>query len=546
MKRNNIFIIGMLAIAILFSNCTKDEKFVKEEGPGESTVTLKINEVFSNGATEEDWLEIYNTGDADVDMAGFGAYDKVDAKFTWPAGTVIPAKGHLVLICDKDMAAIDPENVANFKLSSGGESLTLLDKDGKIVDEVDFPALELETTWARIPDGTDAWEVANPTKGTANSNENNPPIITADSINGVNDNVRYTYEITVTDPSGLSDVKIFWTNSSETNFISMAPVGGGVYSYTFPLLNADDVIEYYVEATDVTNLRSYFAGTSPEHIISFTVTDGLPIFDEVVYIPELPSNGDSVLFKVKASDKNGIDRIRVYYLINETDAANKDKITLVYDGTDGYYKGYVPAQSVGDVVSYYLRAEDNNGNKAYYPAEVEGGDFDHDDGATWPTYTYKSYDAIVETVVTYTAGPLTKVTFPSNPTPSEANIVLEYDAAVDGEVLEARIYFDVRETAAYVKANKVKGEDDASFTQTGVTVNLANIDAEDEAAAYSGNTSISGTKVTYYVRVATANAEYYYGSDGSMYLDDTPGGGTTDQSDAFKGDSSLWNNYTVQ
>ena len=31
-----------------------------------------------------------------------------------------------------------------------------------------------------------------------------------------------------------------------------------------------------------------------------------------------------------------------------------------------------------------------------------------------------------------------------------------------------------------------------------------------------------------------------------MYLDDTPGGGTTDESDTFKDDSSGWNVYTVQ
>ena len=52
--------------------------------------------------------------------------------------------------------------------------------------------------------------------------------------------------------------------------------------------------------------------------------------------------------------------------------------------------------------------------------------------------------------------------------------------------------------------------------------------------------------VTFYVRIATATAEYYYGSDGSMYLDDTPGGGTTDQSDAFKADPALWNVFNVQ
>ena len=50
----------------------------------------------------------------------------------------------------------------------------------------------------------------------------------------------------------------------------------------------------------------------------------------------------------------------------------------------------------------------------------------------------------------------------------------------------------------------------------------------------------------FYARIATATAEYYYGSDGSMYLDDTPGGGTTDESDDFKADPSLWNELNTQ
>ncbi|MEA3451053.1 MAG: lamin tail domain-containing protein, partial [Bacteroidota bacterium] len=168
MKTNKIHIIAMLILAVLFSNCTKDKIFEKEN-TSNSEITLKINEIYSNSDTEPDWFEVYNPGDVDVDMSGFSAYDKVDAKFTWPTGTIIPAKGHLVLICDKDLATSDATKYANFKLSSGGESLTLLDDEGNIVDELDFPALDLETTYSRLPDGSDTWGIANPTQGTANS-----------------------------------------------------------------------------------------------------------------------------------------------------------------------------------------------------------------------------------------------------------------------------------------------------------------------------------------------------------------------------------------
>ena len=53
----------------------------------------------------------------------------------------------------------------------------------------------------------------------------------------------------------------------------------------------------------------------------------------------------------------------------------------------------IPGQAGDAVVRYYMRAEDNNGNKTYYLLEeydTDGNvtsDFDHDDATTWPSYT---------------------------------------------------------------------------------------------------------------------------------------------------------------
>ena len=161
--------------------------------------------------------------------------------------------------------------------------------------------------------------------------------------------------------------------------------------------------------------------------------------------------------------------------------------------------------------------------------------------------TGKKYDAVTTTTLTFTEGPVTTITFPNNPTPSPEEVKIAYSDAVDGAITEARIYFDVRATPKYVKANKVKGEKDPSFTQTGVTIDLAKIDAEDAAGVKTGNTSTEGTKVTFYVRISTASNEWYYGnSTDSVYVDTTPGGGTADGSDDFKNDPSLWSNFSVQ
>ena len=151
-----------------------------------------------------------------------------------------------------------------------------------------------------------------------------------------------------------------------------------------------------------------------------------------------------------------------------------------------------------------------------------------------------TYDAVVNLTVKSTDSPLTSITFPSNPVPdTDINVVLVY--ASTETIVETRIYYAVGDAPEYIKANKIAGEDDASFTQTGVTVNL-----KDVITDMGLSLSKTSTKVSFYVRIASDSAEYYYSNDGSMYLDDTPGGGSTDQSDTFKENPTLWNVYNVQ
>ncbi|MCK0131624.1 hypothetical protein MWU59_08920 [Flavobacteriaceae bacterium F08102] len=151
-----------------------------------------------------------------------------------------------------------------------------------------------------------------------------------------------------------------------------------------------------------------------------------------------------------------------------------------------------------------------------------------------------TYDPVIERTVTSTEGPLKSITFPTNPIPGTAiNIVLSYMSTET--ISEARIYFAVGDNPEYVKANKVAGEDDPSFSQTGVTINLKDVETD-------GGLSLSetGAKVSFYIRIATDEAEYYYSKEGTMFIDDTPGGGSTDESDDFKDNPAGWNVYTVQ
>ena len=202
--------------------------------------------------------------------------------------------------------------------------------------------------------------------------------------------------------------------------------------------------------------------------------------------------------------------------------------------------------SDGSKISFYVRIALENGNEYYYDKDgnviLDDTSIVTDDAASddfkadptlWNTYTPK--DAVS----------VTKFDFPSNPTSTDdINVVIEYSSAE--AIVEARIYYALGDTPEYIKDNKVKGEDDASFTQTGVTINMKNLDVVDANGNSVGTTSDSGKKVSFYLRIATSTSEYYYDNTGKLYVDDTPSGGATDESDAFKADPTLWNVYNVQ
>jgi len=541
MKNLKNLLVMLIALTTTIS-CVEDDVFDGGSGPI-VTADVKLNEIMSTG--DPDWLELYNAGNTDLDLSGYALKDS-NTKWIIPNVT-IPAGGHVSFDCDGK----DENGSTSFKISSGGESISLFNSADDLIDEVTTPdmAAQVGLTYGREIDGGDVWVVMSPTKGKPNSTVNNPPVIVAEPLTEFMD----VYAVQASDADGIASVKLVQMINGGVASIEMALVDDE-YKTTVPRGKVGDVVKYYVVATDNSGLQTYYPENGNTEPSEFTVAGGL---EELNIAGADAGFRGEVTFTATPYYPSQVDEIRLYYLEDgeQQDEANgfddKHKVELDQDGDN--YVGVVPEQNTDDVVSYYLRVEYIDGTKTYYLLEeldADGNvisDFNHDLGTTWPTYTVEavSYDPVVDQTVTYTDGPLTSVVFPTNPVPgTDMNIVLAYTSTEN--IDEARIYFDVRDTPAYVKANKVKGEDDASFTQTGVTINLANIDAEDENGDLSGNTGVTGTKVTFYVRIATATAEYYYGSDGSMYLDDTPGGGTTDQSDAFKADTALWNVFNVQ
>lgn len=535
MKNLKYLIIMLLAFTAY--SCVEDALFEGEEVIVEGSV-LKLNEIMSKDVNDNpDWIEVYNAGAEAVDISGYVLNDKAFAEggFSIPSGTIIQAGGFYLV----------DTNTSGESISSGGEDVSLSKPDGTVIDLTTTPDMSSNVglTWAREIDGDGEWKISSPTPGTSNgSAANTAPIVDASELT----EFTSVYSVSASDADGISSVKLVYMVNDGVVSLDMSLVGGE-YKTSVPSANVGDVVKYYVIATDTTGLSTIYPENGADTPGEFIVAGGVAELDIVG--AEAGFRGD-VTFTVTPFYAEQVDEIRLYYLLpgEMQDDVNDDKTKVVLDQDGAIFTGVIPPQNTDDIISYYIRVEYLSGTKTYFPLEELDADenvisdFNHDLGTTWPSYTVEAivYDDVVETTVNSSAGPLTSLTFPTNPIPgSDINVILAYISS--DEILETRIYFNTGESPVYVKDNKIKGEDDATFTQTGVTINLKDVMTTENVSL-----SETGTKVSFYVRIATANAEYYYGSDGSMYLDDVNDDSDDNITDDFKDNPLLWNVYNVQ
>lgn len=161
----------LFLITIMFAACSREEPNPTSPTPPPPPPTVhepKMNEVYSRGdAVNPDWIEIYNPNTSQLDISGYKIYDNggqsgTKPKKEFPAGSLIPAQGFLVIV-------VDDTTESGFGISSGGEDVWLESVSGTVVDNATIPALGVDSSYARIPDGGTTWMIVSPpTKGAAN------------------------------------------------------------------------------------------------------------------------------------------------------------------------------------------------------------------------------------------------------------------------------------------------------------------------------------------------------------------------------------------
>jgi hypothetical protein len=142
---------------------------------------VRVNEVSASNSAyindyfkKNDWVELYNTTNAAIDLEGMYLSDDTTVpqkykitKGSSAASTIIPAHGYKVIWCDK----LEPMNAlhASFKLDGAGGSVSLQAADGSWQDVLTYPAHDGNTTVGRFPDGCNQiYTMTTPTINKAN------------------------------------------------------------------------------------------------------------------------------------------------------------------------------------------------------------------------------------------------------------------------------------------------------------------------------------------------------------------------------------------
>lgn len=135
---------------------------------------LALNEttLADNTGQFEDWIELYNTTAATVDLGGWTLTDSADA-FSFPGGTSIAGGQYLVVWASGDTARTTAGQIhLPFKLSGTGEPLTLTNPSG-VLSQPGWPApsefpVQLEDDSYGVTSGGQVTYFTNPTPGAPN------------------------------------------------------------------------------------------------------------------------------------------------------------------------------------------------------------------------------------------------------------------------------------------------------------------------------------------------------------------------------------------
>lgn len=272
----------------LFSQSVSAQLFINEWMASNDDI------IADNFGEYDDWIEIYNAGSTDIDLADYYITDDPLEPTMWQIPTsnstltTVPAGGFLLLWADNDTD--QGEHHVGFKLSANGEQILLYQADGTtLIDEVIFGPQASNTSSGRTPDGTDNIEVfISPTPAESNSNAGSQ----------VTYNAVYTFQIV----EGNDDAKQFensqgWMNLDGTIiYMTQSPSSEyvGLRFQGIDIPQGATINNAYIQFTNGSPSESagdcnlLFQGENVGHAAPYTPSIANNIYDRATTIASVP------------------------------------------------------------------------------------------------------------------------------------------------------------------------------------------------------------------------------------------------------------------
>jgi len=275
-----------------FLDASVQDRFDRVPGylPASPPTSVWINEVLAvNRSADVDelgepepWLELFNAAATPLDLGGAFLTDDLGDPTRWPlpAGTVVPAGGHLRVWADGEPA--DGPLHASFRLATAGGELGLVAADGTTLFDYRHLGPQLaDVSEGRRRDGAQLRaRLPVPSPGAPNDPAGNLPPLVAwvrhePAVIRSSDPVDVTCR--VRDADGVASATLLYRiDGGAAQSVALVPLGADRYGTQLAALPDGTHVDYWIEALDVPGRTASWPVEAPDEVLAFDVSDAPP------------------------------------------------------------------------------------------------------------------------------------------------------------------------------------------------------------------------------------------------------------------------------
>ncbi len=413
MKRFALY--AAMTAMLLLSSCVKDPVYgVKPEPEVPPTPPVEAGKIYINEVNSStDWIELYNSSDKEVSLAGYVLQDDKGAaeEYKFANDAKIAAKGFFVL--EKDVHF-------TFGISSKGDNLVLYDADGKKVDEAVVPALTDGQTYARKYDGSSEWEVSDTgSKGTSNGSGGNQ----GGGNQGGDPSALIINEVINNPHDGGTDlIEIYNSgkNSVDLSGFILQDDKGNAEQYVIPDLTVIEPESYmcFTQVQAGTTDGDFNFGLSSKGDVVSLLDNSNKLLDKVevpavekgksysrtpnagdnwkIEIPTPGQSNDNALSSLSAAEVKGVVVINeIYTFSNQSDITDLDFIELYNTSNETVdISGLKMWEGGGNAEAWIIPAGSTIPAKGYFVVECDKY-FLHADPVNYPAWGLSKNDELI-------------------------------------------------------------------------------------------------------------------------------------------------------